>query len=191
MRPAEQAAQRAVLPQSTSVAFPFTAMEIVRLGLSASARPDLEVPQQALARVGLGGMEHRPWYALSGGEQQRVHLARALAQVWAPVSGERPNWLLLDEPVSSLDIGHQFLVMDLVQDYAARGGGVIAVMHDLNLAAMYSDQVLLMKNGRIAAYGKPAEAITSGTLSQAYGCTLRIGTAPRAGTPFLLPQACR
>ena len=131
----ELAARRAVLPQASRIAFPFTVLEIVRLGLSAgaTAAPDTRA-LEALARVGLSGFEGRYYQELSGGEQQRVQLARVLTQVWAPIGPHGPCWLLLDEPVSSLDIGHQLEVMELAADYAARGGGVIAVMRAKELS---------------------------------------------------------
>ena len=100
----------------------------------------------ALARVDLAGFEGRMYQELSGGEQQRVQLARVLCQVWTPVAEGRARYLFLDEPVSSLDIGHQLSVMRLARDFAARGGGVVAVMHDLNLTSMFADQVVMMQS---------------------------------------------
>lgn len=189
MKPWQLAAIRGVLPQATTLAFPFTVIEVVRLGLAAgTAGADPSLPLRALARVDLAGFAGRFYNDLSGGEQQRVQLARVLTQVWEPVAAGEPRWLLLDEPVSSLDIGHQLTVMELARDYARAGGGVIAVMHDLNLTAMYADRIVLMHRGRIAAQGSPAEVLTDATLSAAYGCRLRVSTPPPAG-PFLLPQA--
>lgn len=189
MKPWQLAAIRGVLPQATTLAFPFTVIEVVRLGLAAgTAGADPSLPLRALARVDLAGFAGRFYNDLSGGEQQRVQLARVLTQVWEPVAAGEPRWLLLDEPVSSLDIGHQLTVMELARDYARAGGGVIAVMHDLNLTAMYADRIVLMHRGRIAAQGSPAEVLTDATLSAAYGCRLRVSTPPRTG-PFLLPQA--
>lgn len=182
------ARRRAVLPQSVVLAFPFTVLEIVRLGCEvrgiAGDRPALE----ALAAVGLSTHAGRPYQQLSGGEQQRVQLARVLAQVGQPVGPDGPNWLLLDEPVSALDIGHQLAVMRLAADFAGQGGGVVAVMHDLNLTAMFADRVLLLQSGRVAAEGTPAQVLTSALLSRVYGCALRVGEAPAAG-PFVLPQS--
>lgn len=186
------APRRGVLPQAARLAFPFTVIEVVRIGHGAGRfahRPDL--PLRALGHVGLRHMADRQYQDLSGGEQQRVHLARVLAQIWEPLGPDGPNWLFLDEPVSSLDIGHQLAVMRLARDFAARGGGVVAVMHDLNLTAMFADRVVLMQAGRIAAQGPPGAVITSGTLSEVYGCDLAVSTPPRDGGPYLLPQAAR
>ncbi|GAA6200459.1 heme ABC transporter ATP-binding protein [Aquicoccus sp. SU-CL01552] len=189
LKPWQVAALRGVLPQFTPVAFPFTVIEIVRLGLTAgTAAEDDSLPVQALARVGLSGFANQFYSELSGGEQQRVQLARVLTQVWAPVEDGQPRWLLLDEPVSSLDIGHQLQVMELARDYTRAGGGVIAVMHDLNLTAMFADHIVLFQSGRILASGSPAEVLTDETLSTAYGCNLRVNTPPPGSIPFLLPQ---
>ncbi|MEM9249712.1 MAG: heme ABC transporter ATP-binding protein [Pseudomonadota bacterium] len=185
----ELASQRAVLPQSTVLAFPFTVIEVVRMGLMSSAHgEDAQLPSQALARVGLAGYEGRFFQELSGGEQQRAHLARAMVQVWRPVTPDGPRWLLLDEPVSSLDIAHQLEVMALLADYARAGGGVVAVMHDLNLTALYADRIALLREGRMHADGAPAEVMTDTTLSDVYGCRLRVGVAPEGTQPYVLPH---
>lgn len=190
LKPWQLAAIRAVQPQTAAIAFPFTVLEIVRLGLSAGlAAAETSLPLQALEQVDLAGYAGRFYQDLSGGEQQRVQLARVLAQVWEPVADGTPRWLILDEPVASLDIGHQFTVMDLARSYAARGGGVVAVMHDLNLTAMFADRITLIHNGRVACDGSPAEVLTSETLAQVYGCPVPVNTPPPPGTPFLLPQA--
>ncbi len=188
--PWRMALRRAVLPQATRLAFPFTLREVVGMGLSAGAAADRpEVLDAALAAVDLEGRGGARFQTLSGGEQARGHLARALAQVWTPAPGGGASWLMLDEPVASLDIGHQLLVMRLVADFAARGGGVIAVMHDLNLTAMFADRVLLLDEGAIVAAGAPPEVLTDALLSRAYRTPLRINRTPPAGQVFLLPQA--
>lgn len=184
------AAMRAVLPQAATLAFPFTVIEVIRLGLTAGVLAGRDhLPLRALEAVGLAGYGGRLYQELSGGEAQRVQLARVLTQVWEPVAHGQPCWLLLDEPVSSLDIGHQLMVMDLVRDYAARGGGVIAVMHDLNLTAMFADAVTMVQHGTIVATGTPAEVLTDATLSCAYGCNLRVNCEPCPGATWLLPHA--
>ncbi|SMX42460.1 heme ABC transporter ATP-binding protein [Actibacterium lipolyticum] len=186
----ELAAMRGVLPQAAVLAFPFTAIEVVRLGLTAGlSAGNTRLPTQALDAVGLHGFANRFYQELSGGEQQRVQLARILTQVWEPVVDGVPRWLLLDEPVASLDIGHQLKVMQLVQQYAKRGGGVIAVMHDLNLTAMFADSVTMMCNGQVAGSGPVDEVLNNQTLSTAYGCSLRVNTMPPFGGTFLLPHS--
>lgn len=178
---------RGVLAQSTQLSFPFTVLEVVRLGLT-NGGGDARA-MAALAEVGLQGHAGRVVQELSGGEQARVHLARVLAQVWEPVTDSGPRWLFLDEPVAALDIGQQLTVMRLARRYADRGGAVVAVMHDLNLSSMFADRVALLHAGRLLAHGTPAEVLTDAHLARAYGCALRVNTVPQTPGPWLVPQA--
>lgn len=192
LKPWELAGIRAVLPQASTLAFPFTVLEVVRIGLHRSDSGGGEdTPLRALARVGLADYAHRFYQELSGGEQQRVQLARVLSQVWAPIEDGEPRWLFLDEPVSALDIAHQLQVMEIAKGFADAGGGVVAVMHDLNLTAMFADQVTVLSNGQIAASGAPAKVMTDEVLSRAYRCDLRVSQTPPSDTPFILPHAAR
>ncbi|WEX11465.1 heme ABC transporter ATP-binding protein [Chelativorans sp. AA-79] len=194
LRPTEAAVVRAVLPQATVLSFPYTVREVVRLALMggrSGALPgqDEHLPERALAKVDLAGFAGRFYQELSGGEQQRVQLARVLCQVWAPVLEGRPRYLLLDEPVSSLDIKHQLLVMRIARDFAERGGGVVAVLHDLNLTAAFADMVHVMQRGRSVAAGTPGEVMQDALLSEVFDCRLRVGAVPAGTMPFVLPQA--
>ncbi|MEM0946299.1 MAG: heme ABC transporter ATP-binding protein [Pseudomonadota bacterium] len=191
-KPWQLAARRAVLPQATQLAFPFTVYEVVRLGLSAGleAERDHLIPE-ALARVGLAGFEGRFYQELSGGEQQRSQLARVMVQVWEPVVHGKPSWMFLDEPVASLDIGHQLEIMTLAQNYAKAGGGVVAVMHDLNLTAMFADSVAMLNGGRLVHQGTAKAVLTNENLSSAYGCQLQINTPPPDQEIYVLPHATR
>jgi iron complex transport system ATP-binding protein len=187
------AALRGVLAQETTVAFPFTVAEVVGLGVTAGATERsgrAGLVEAALARVGLPGFAGRRIQTLSGGERQRVQLARVLCQIWEPVGPDGPRWLIMDEPVASLDIRHQIGLMELARDYARAGGGVIAVMHDLNLSAMFADRMVLMREGRVAAYGEPDAVLTPQTLADVFACPLRPNTAPREGI-YVLPQSVR
>jgi len=189
MKPWELAALRGVLPQATTLAFPFTVIEVVRMGLMSGLSGGREdIPARALAAVGLEGYSGRFYQELSGGEQQRTQLARVMCQVWQPVIDDAPRWLLLDEPVASLDIGHQLLVMHLMKGYAARGGGVVAVMHDLNLSAMFAEHIAMIVNGDILASGPPDAVINDSVLSLAYGCDLKVNTPPVSGQNYVLPH---
>ncbi len=194
MTPAQAAGLRAVLPQATTLAFPFTVREIVRLGLAGgrsgvSPAEAERLPERALARVDLEGFAGRFYQELSGGEQQRVQLARVLCQVWAPVVEGKARYLFLDEPVSSLDIRHQLIIMDIARDFARRGGGVVAILHDLNLTAMFADRIYVMQQGRLAASGTPGEVLNDGLIEDVFGCRLRVGAVPAGNTPFVLPQS--
>lgn len=186
------AAIRGVLPQFTRVAFPFTASEIIRIGHQSGVHAaENHIAEQALEAVGLSGFGPRYIQELSGGEQQRVQLARVMAQVWQPVLDGQPCWLFLDEPVASLDIGHQLSIMQLARDFALRGGGVVVVMHDLNLTAMYADRIVLMQAGQARQTGTPADVLTDRVLSDAYGCAIRASTTPTSHIPYILPQAVK
>ncbi|MER9404322.1 heme ABC transporter ATP-binding protein [Mesorhizobium caraganae] len=194
MKPVEAATARAVLPQATTLSFPFTVREVVRLGLVGGRSgvlpgEDGRLPERALARVDLDGFAGRFYQELSGGEQQRVQLARVLCQVWAPVLDGKPRYLFLDEPVSSLDIKHQLIIMNIARDFARRGGGVIAILHDLNLTAMYADRVFVMHRGRLAADGSPQEVLSDDLIEKVFDCRLRVGVLPAANMPFVLPQS--
>lgn len=180
---------RAVMAQETQLAFPFSVLEVIRLGLGMgqhAGNPDL--PQRALAEVDLLPYANRNYQDLSGGERQRVQLARALVQVWNPVADGAARWLFLDEPVASLDLGHQLQVMRLARRFADAGGGVIAVMHDLNLSAMFADRLALLSEGGLVAAGTPESVLTDAQLSRAYGCAIRTNALPASGT-WVLPQA--
>jgi len=194
MKPWQMAGVRAVLPQATSLSFPFTVREIVRLGIiggrSGALAGEMErLPERALAKVDLEGFAGRFYQELSGGEQQRVQLARVLCQVWAPVLEGEPRWLFLDEPVSSLDIKHQLVIMKIARDFAQRGGGVVTILHDLNLASMFADRVAVMSRGTQVAAGTPKEVFTDDLIHRVFECRLQVGALPAGDAPFVLPQS--
>lgn len=194
MKPWALAGLRAVLPQATSLSFPFTVREIVRLGVNdgrsgAKAGMGDRLPEQALAKVDLDGFAGRYYQELSGGEQQRVQLARVLCQVWEPVLDGEPRWLFLDEPVSSLDIKHQLVIMKIAREFAAAGGGVVAILHDLNLTAMFADHVTVISRGTVAAAGKPAAVFVDELIEAVFECQLKVGALPTGDIPFVLPQS--
>lgn len=190
----ELASMRAVLPQAASLSFPFTVREIVRLGL-VSGRPGAAggskepIVEEALARVDLAGFAGRLYQELSGGEQQRVQLARVMCQVWQPVLDGVPRFLFLDEPVSSLDIRHQLVIMNIAREFAEAGGGVVAILHDLNLTAMYADRVAVMHRGRLRAAGEPSAVLGNDLLEAVFECRLQVGVTPPSGGMFVLPQS--
>ncbi len=190
LSPIELAAERAVLPQSTALSFPFTALEVVRMGAVAhgSREPGLAA-RQALARVGLGGFEARSYNALSGGEQQRVQLARVLAQMPLPVSNGKPRAIFLDEPTASLDIGHQISVLELARDFARAGGVVLAILHDLNLAAEFADHLAILHKGKLVSEGRPGDTINDSIICEVYGISGTVGRLPADHIPYVLPQS--
>lgn len=192
-RPVELAQLRAVLPQASRLAFPFTVLEVVRLGLTAGVsgrdpKGQQVLPHRALERVDLAGYAGRYYQSLSGGEQQRVHLARVLCQLWEPVLDGQPRFLFLDEPTSSLDIRHQLAILEEMKTYKLAGGGVVAIVHDLNIAAMYADQLFVLKNGHLLAQGPPGDVLNNGLLYEAFGLPVDISAPLAPGTPYILPQ---
>jgi iron complex transport system ATP-binding protein len=182
---------RAVLPQSSQLSFPFTALEVVMLGLE--GRPGLPAAARRAAAsaglhaVDLGGFEGRFYQQLSGGEQQRVHLARALCQIGEPMREGHPRYLFLDEPTSSLDIRHQLQALSLARRFARGGGGVLAILHDLNFAAAFADHIVALHDGRVHAEGRPAEVLTDRLMSEVFRLPMRVCLTD-AAIPYILPH---
>jgi iron complex transport system ATP-binding protein len=190
--PAELARRRAVVPQSTALSFPFTVLEVVLLGATvpgfAVNAPHAEgAARSAIETVGLAGFEDRMFTQLSGGERQRVHIARALCQlVTASRRRGESSALLLDEPTASLDLAHQRIVFAEARRQADAGRIVLAILHDLNLAAAYADEIVVMGRGRVAAAGQPRDVLRDDLLSAVYNCPVRTNAAPSNGAPFVL-----
>ncbi|WP_326558542.1 heme ABC transporter ATP-binding protein [Micromonospora sp. NBC_01796] len=182
--PGQLARRRAMLPQRTTLAFPFTAGEVVAMGRAPwVGRPEQAQDDEAIAEAmrltEIGDLAGRPFPALSGGEQARVALARVLAQ--------RTPILLLDEPTAALDLHHQELVLRVARARARAGDTVVAVLHDLGLAAAYADRIALLSDGRLVTDGPPEQVLTADRLSAAYRHEIEILPHPRTGTPLVLP----
>jgi iron complex transport system ATP-binding protein len=191
-----QACSRAVMMQAARLAFPFKAHEVVALGASGIGRamPKTALDALVLAALATADISHladRAYQSLSGGEQQRVQFARALAQLKAGRSVEAKQILFLDEPVSSLDLKHQLALLDASLRLAQQGTAVVAVLHDINLALAYADHLVVMNDGRVATQGTPADIITDQLLQEVFGVDLRLGATPAGAVPFLLPQTHR
>ena len=103
----------------------------------------------------------------------------------------RPRYLLLDEPVSSLDIKHQLIIMDIAAGFASAGGGVLAVLHDLNLTARFADQVAMMHRGTVVAAGTPADVFNDRLVSDVFECRIQVGVPPGGDIPYVLPQSAQ
>jgi iron complex transport system ATP-binding protein len=191
----ELARRRAVVPQASVLSFPFTVLEVAMLGVSVpgfdTAGDKAEAAAlDALEAVGLFPLAGRLYVHLSGGERQRAHIARALSQLYAtPARPGESRCFFLDEPTSSLDLAHQALVLDALRLQARRGLAVIAVLHDLNLAAALADELILLARGRVLASGPAPEVMRDDILSAAYGCEVRTNCTPAAGRPFILPPS--
>lgn len=179
--PQQRARQRAVLPQGESLRFGFTVEQVVALGrmpcLHHSAEREREIVNEALNTAGVAHLAQRKYPTLSGGERARVQFARVQAQIWEPVElGDR--YLLLDEPTASLDLAHQHSLLAAARRFAAQGVGVLAILHDPNLALAYADEVTLLQNGRVLAQGSTADCLSAANLSALYGVNVeRLSTA--------------
>ncbi|AZQ34330.1 heme ABC transporter ATP-binding protein [Streptomyces cyaneochromogenes] len=179
----ELALRRAVLPQSATLSFPFPVEDVVRMGRAphacSPAEDDLAVTE-AMAATEVAAFAVRPFSALSGGERARVALARVLAQ--------RAPLLLLDEPTAALDLKHQELVLRLCRERARAGDAVVVVLHDLGLAAAYAHRVAILRAGRVAADGPPAEVFSEQLLSEVYDQPVEVLPHPRTGAVLVTPR---
>ena len=186
--PTQLARVMAVLPQSSRLDFPFTAREVVMMGRIPHATGlvrDTAIVDAALAAVDGSYLDKRFYTHMSGGEKQRVQLARVLAQIWEPVA-DHARVLILDEPTSSFDLAHQQLTIANMRSFAAQGVGVLVVIHDLNMAARCADQLLVLSCGRIAACGSPQQVLTAMTIKQVFNVDVSIGINPLTGTPLVI-----
>ena len=187
LSPAQRARLVAVVPQMARLPEAFTVGEIVLMGRTphlplwaGESRHDCEVAWRAMSRTHVQDLTERRIGELSGGEQQRVLLARALSQ--------EPKVLLLDEPTAHLDLKHQVGVLELVRSLAREENlAVLMTLHDLNQAALYADRVALLQRGEIVAQGSPAEVFNAELLRRVYGVAVSVGVHPLRGTPIVLP----
>ena len=169
----ELARLRAVLPQETAVAFDFTVQEVVEMGRfphrQSPSRQEARIAHDAMEATGVAHLAGRGVNTLSGGERARAHLARALAQIWEPRPDGATRWLLLDEPTAALDLAHQHQAMALVRRWAVEQGiGVVAVLHDLNLALRYAHDTVLLGAGRCDA-GPTGETLDAAAIARVWG----------------------
>ncbi|WP_304641137.1 heme ABC transporter ATP-binding protein [Pseudomonas sp.] len=181
----ERARRLAVLPQASTLAFPFQCEEVVAMGRmphDTGRERDREIVEQALRAADVAHLAQRDYLTLSGGERQRVHLARVLAQVW-DVEGA---CLLLDEPTASLDLAHQQLTLAQARTVAQRGGAVLVILHDLNLAARFADRILLLDRGRMLALGTPWEVLQAERIRSVFGVEVQVQPHPLQDCPLLI-----
>jgi len=187
----ERARRVAFLAQDEPADLPFTAREVAlmgrapHLGLWALEAPgDRALAESALAEADALDLADRPVAQLSGGERQRVFLARALAQ--------EPRVLLLDEPTTHLDLRHQATILEVVREgVRTRGVAALAVLHDLNLAAVACDRLVLLAGGRVAAAGTAREVLRRDTIEGAFAASVYVGTHGAADVPVVLPLPAR
>jgi len=180
----ERARLLGVLPQILEIPFSFTCEEVVSMGrfphigrFEGLSREDRARVAEAMEQVDALSLRDRSVQEISGGERQRVLLAQALAQ--------DPKILLLDEPVAHLDVQHQVRLFELLLEIHGRGMTVLVILHDLNLASLYLDRVLLLRDGRIHADGPPSKAIDSKGIEDVFGISLEVGTHPASDRPIV------
>ena len=182
----ELAREIAVVPQETTVPFPYRVAELVLMGraphlglLGFERAADRRAAAEALARLGIAHLAERSVLEISGGERQLAVVARALAQ-------QAPT-LLLDEPTAHLDLARRVALLELARELVAEGRSVLVVSHDLTLAARFCDRVALLARGRVAAAGPPAEVLTAERLRAVFGVLAEVQPGP--GGPVVVPTA--
>ena len=174
MKDKECAKEIAVLAQESNSQFDFTVEQIVKMGrypyksvFEDYSKDDLKMVSEMLKKVGLDDYSHRSFSNLSGGEKQRALIARALVQ--------NTDFLILDEPTNHLDIGYQIQLMDLVKSMKIT---ILSAIHDMNIASMYCDYLIVMKDGKIKKFGNVEEVITAQTLKEIFGVNAYVGKNP-------------
>lgn len=180
----ELARRRSVLLQDNQLLFPFTVHQVVEMGRAPWRRTPLEDEDneaiaEAIAAADIAHLGNRRVPSLSGGERARVAFARVMAG--------RTGVMMLDEPTAALDIGHQESVLSLARDRARAGDAVLVVLHDLNLAAAYADQIALLRQGEIFAHGSPDDVFTAENISEVYGTPVEVIQHPMTGRGIVMP----
>jgi iron complex transport system ATP-binding protein len=186
LSPSERARLVAVVPQATQLPEAFTVQDVILMGrtpylgwLDRESETDYEIASEAMVKTSLSSLSDRYIGELSGGEQQRVLIARSLAQT--------PSVLLLDEPTAHLDLRHQDEILNLVRSLAIESGlTVLITLHDLNLVARFADRVALLSNGRMRSLGDPEQVLTPEELETVYGIKIHVTSHPIHGTPLVL-----
>jgi len=177
-----------MVPQEASIIFPFTVMEVVLMGrapylgrLSFEREKDYKIAKEAMEMTNTLCFSPRDISTLSGGEKQRVFIARAIAQ--------EPDIMLLDEPTSFLDIKHQVETYDLIKQLNSGSGlTIVSISHDINLAAQYCDRILILNNGKIHSIGCPEEVITREDIEVVYDCQVLVDRNPITNKPRITPM---
>jgi iron complex transport system ATP-binding protein len=168
----------AIVPQQIEIGFPFTVAETVIMGrtphlgiLGMEGKKDFQIAEEAMNFTEVSHLADRKLFQLSGGELQRVIIARAICQ--------QPEIILLDEPTTALDPAHQLKIMDLMERFRRQHNTtIIMVSHDLNLASMYGDRLLLLKEGRVVKTGDPKTVLNKTLLEESYGCQMMVDESP-------------
>ena len=182
---------RGILAQSNVLNFGFSVLQVVLMGRSPHSggretRYDYTIARDALEACEVLHLEDRVYTTLSGGERQRVQLARVLAQIWEP-DPAHPRYLLMDEPTNNLDLTHQHSTLKLARRFAQNGTAVFVILHDLNLAAEYADQILLLNHGRTHAIGTPEAVLTPQNIMATFKMQIVVTAHPLSNRPLIVP----
>lgn len=180
---------RAVLPQHSYLQFSFSVEQVVMLSRHAhqtSRTENARIVEEVMELTSVTAFRDRNYTTLSGGEKQRVQLARVLAQVWEETV--YPRYILLDEPTSSLDIAQQQQIFSLAKQVCSRNIGVMAIVHDLNQAVQFADQLFFLKDGKIAASGDARKVFTKSIIEETFCCSVNLYHDPCNNCPYIVPE---
>jgi len=185
----EMAKFRSVLAQNNTISVSFRVQELIMMGRyphfdNHPTEKDVQIVKAAMEETGVMQFSNRDYNTLSGGEQQRVQLARVIAQIY-----DQPNgFLFLDEPTNGLDILYQQQILSLARNLADRGYCVISILHDINFASRYAHKVLMLKEGRSIAFGSPQEVINCVNINQAFNIHVKLLNDEEFKCPFIIPS---
>lgn len=184
----ELSKHKAKFSQHNSNDIPLEVKDVVMMGRypyfdAQPGKEDLEAMNEMMYETDVFHLRDREYNTLSGGEKQRVHLSRVLAQLRNKIAHKL---LFLDEPLNNLDVKHQYKALEIIKKFTRKGNSAVVVLHDLNLAAQYADKILLMKSGRVAAYGTPEQVFTPENISKAYNFPCTICNHPVTANPMIV-----
>ena len=179
----ERSLRRSVMSQAQPMVFDFSVEAIVEMGWvhgdhNEYAKDFNSAILYSIEWSNIGSLIGRQFNTLSGGEQKRVHFARALLQIWRPQGSIEPRYLLLDEPLANLDIAHEIRILKVIREAATSGVGVMIIMHDLNLAAKFADKIALLHYGKLVRIGRPQSVLSADALSAVYGVPVSVELNP-------------
>tara|TARA_B110000967_G_C18890053_1_gene566701 strand:- start:864 stop:1637 length:774 start_codon:yes stop_codon:yes gene_type:complete len=179
----ERAHYRSVMSQALPMVFDFSVKDIVEMGWLHNGQHFYSdhfksAVQQIVDQCNISSLINRRFNTLSGGEQKRVHFARALLQLWKYEDSLEAKYLMLDEPLANLDIRHELSLLAVIRKAAASGIGVLIILHDLNLAAKFADKVAMLNQGRIVGLGVPEDVLTTQLLTSVYDVPVNVKPNP-------------
>lgn len=184
----ELSMHKAKFSQHNSNDIPLEVKDVVMMGRypyfdAQPRKEDLEAMNNMMYETDVFHLKDREYNTLSGGEKQRVHLSRVMAQLQNEITHKL---LFLDEPLNNLDVKHQYKALEIIKNFTQKANSAIVVLHDLNLAAQYADKIIVMKSGKVSAYGTPQEVFTAETITEAYNFPCTICDHPITNNPMII-----